>query len=410
MAYRITLPRVSANTNRVTLAEWNAKAGDRVEEGSVVLTIEADGIRQNIEAEASGFLHISVEAQNEVPIGTVAGIIAETKEELRGLEERKAAATPAEAASDVDQGRRLKFTIPLTGTRKAIAEHMLRSLSVSAQLTYMGEFDASELIKLRESLIAQEEALGIRVTYTDLMVAAVAKILREYPLFNASLIDDEIRVWQDINIGVAVNVENGLIVPVVRNADQKSLPELSQAVRTLMTKARERKLTLEDIQGGTFTISNFGALGGGYQFRTIPYYQPWVQQVFKEKSTKKVSIQGLECLAIIAYKQPVSRPDIDAIRGVNSEGVISTLLERDLISVQGRSNAPGRPLLYSVTQEFLRYFGLNSTSDLPRLKELKEILQAHSENYAYREDVPEEMINIPKEKNGDDGEKTASDS
>jgi len=276
MAYRITLPRVSANTNRVTLAEWNAKAGDRVEEGSVVLTIEADGIRQDIEAEASGFLHISVEAQNEVPIGTVAGIIAETKEELRGLEERKAAATPAEAASDVDQGRRLKFTIPLTGTRKAIAEHMLRSLSVSAQLTYMGEFDASELIKLRESLIAQEEALGIRVTYTDLMVAAVAKILREYPLFNASLIDDEIRVWQDINIGVAVNVENGLIVPVVRNADQKSLPELSQAVRTLMTKARERKLTLEDIQGGTFTISNFGALGGGYQFATVIINQPEV--------------------------------------------------------------------------------------------------------------------------------------
>lgn len=276
MASEIKLPGVGISTDRVTLVEWNAEAGDWVEKGSVVLTIEAGGIRHDIKAETSGFLHISVEAQNEVPIGTVAGIIAGTKVELRELEEGKATVTPAEAASDVDQGRKLKFTIPLTGMRKAIAEHMQRSLSVSAQLTYMGEFDASELVKLRESLIVQEETLDTRITYTDLMIAAVAKLLREYPLFNASLIDNEIRVWQDINIGVAVNVENGLIVPVVRNADQKSLAEISRIVRALMTKARQRKLTLEDIQGGTFTISNFGALGGGYQFVTVIINQPEV--------------------------------------------------------------------------------------------------------------------------------------
>ncbi|MCD6235119.1 MAG: SMC-Scp complex subunit ScpB [Candidatus Marinimicrobia bacterium] len=164
---------------------------------------------------------------------------------------------------------------------------------------------------------------------------------------------------------------------------------------------------LYEDHGHSFFIKG---VAGGYQLVTKKDYEGYIRRFLNRSGRIRLSYAALETLAIIAYKQPVSRPDIDAIRGVNSEGVISTLLERDLISVQGRSNAPGRPLLYSVTQEFLRYFGLNSTSDLPRLKELKEILQAHSENYAYREDVPEEMINIPKEKNGDDGEKTASDS
>jgi len=210
-----------------------------------------------------------------VPNGNLADIIAETEEE-RELSNEMEPTPSTEAPNAANQGRTLKYATPLTGIRKAIAEHMQRSLTISAQLTYMGEIDASKMMKLREKLIAQGEPDDVRVTYTDMMIAAAARTLSEYPLFNASLIDDELRVWQDINIGVAVNVENGLIVPVVRNADQKSLPEISRAVRTLMTKARERKLARNEIQGGTFTITNFGALGGGYQFATVIINQPEV--------------------------------------------------------------------------------------------------------------------------------------
>lgn len=91
-------------------------------------------------------------------------------------------------------GREVERTIPLTGTRQTIAEHMHRSLSISAQLTDMGEIDMGEVVKLREILVNQEESLGTRITYTDIVIFVVAKVLRGYPMVNASIIDDEIKV------------------------------------------------------------------------------------------------------------------------------------------------------------------------------------------------------------------------
>lgn len=114
-------------------------------------------------------------------------------------------------------------------------------------------------------------------------------------------------------------------------------------------------------------------IGGGYQFRTVSYYHPWVRQIFKEKAAKKLSIQSLECLAIIAYKQPLSKAEIEAIRGVVSDGAMKTLLEKRLVTITGRSEKPGRPLQYGTTSEFLKYFGLNKIEDLPRLEEFEAI-------------------------------------
>ncbi len=114
-------------------------------------------------------------------------------------------------------------------------------------------------------------------------------------------------------------------------------------------------------------------IGGGFQFRTITYYHPWVRQIFKEKAPKRLSIQALECLAVIAYKQPISKAEIEAIRGVVSDGAMKTLLEKRLINVAGRSDKPGRPLMYGTTQEFLKYFGLNKIEDLPRIEEFEAI-------------------------------------
>ena len=151
---------------------------------------------------------------------------------------------------------------------------MHRSLSVSAQLTAMGEIDMAQMVKLRKDLVDQESVLGTRITYTDLLVFALARALKEHPLVNSSLIDNEIKVWEDINIGVAVALEEGLIVPVVKAADKKSLKEISQTVKTLAEKAREGKLVAEEITGGTFTMSNLGAVGAGYRFETVIINQP----------------------------------------------------------------------------------------------------------------------------------------
>jgi len=182
--------------------------------------------------------------------------------------------TPAEVAPEISREKGVKSTIPLTGMKKAIAEHMHRSLQVSAQLTLMGEIEMTEMVKLRKSLLAQEEAIGTRITYTDLLVFTIARVLKDYPIVNSSLVGSEIMLWEDINIAVAVALEDGLIVPVVKNADKKSLVEISQSVKMLAKKARERTLSPEEIQGGTFTITNLGAKGGGYRFETVIINQP----------------------------------------------------------------------------------------------------------------------------------------
>lgn len=126
-------------------------------------------------------------------------------------------------------------------------------------------------------------------------------------------------------------------------------------------------------------------IGGGYQFRTVSFYHTWVRQIFKEKAAKKLSVQALECLAIIAYKQPLSKAEIEAIRGVVSDGAMKTLLEKRLVTVAGRSEKPGRPLLYGTTQEFLKYFGLNKIVDLPKLEEFEAIAKEKMEDLSIDE-------------------------
>ncbi len=126
-------------------------------------------------------------------------------------------------------------------------------------------------------------------------------------------------------------------------------------------------------------------VAGGYQLVTHKEFEPFVKKLYVGSSRMRLSQAALETLSIIAYKQPISRPNIDAIRGVNSDAVLRTLLERDLIVVRGREDQPGRPLLYGTSEEFLRYFGLNSLDDLPKLKEIDQLtLQS--------EDIAEEHV------------------
>ncbi|MCX7984743.1 MAG: SMC-Scp complex subunit ScpB [Bacteroidetes bacterium] len=116
------------------------------------------------------------------------------------------------------------------------------------------------------------------------------------------------------------------------------------------------------------------SIAGGYQFATRPEYAEWLGRLHKEQGRKKLSQSGIETLAIIAYKQPITKAEVEKIRGVNCDYVIKTLLERELITVVGRSETVGRPLLYGTTREFLKHFGLNDITDLPRPREIEEIL------------------------------------
>jgi segregation and condensation protein B len=115
-------------------------------------------------------------------------------------------------------------------------------------------------------------------------------------------------------------------------------------------------------------------VAGGYQIVTRPDLHEWVRRLFHERSSSKLTVQGLETLAVIAYKQPITALEITEIRGVNTSGVLSTLLERHLIKIVGRKNVVGRPFLYATTKEFLIRFGLKDLQDLPKIEDMAEAL------------------------------------
>jgi segregation and condensation protein B len=115
-------------------------------------------------------------------------------------------------------------------------------------------------------------------------------------------------------------------------------------------------------------------VAGGYQIVTRPDLHEWVRRLFHERSSSKLTVQGLETLAVVAYKQPITALEITEIRGVNTSGVLSTLLERHLIKIVGRKNVVGRPFLYATTKEFLIRFGLKDLHDLPKIEDMAEAL------------------------------------
>lgn len=146
--------------------------------------------------------------------------------------------------------------ISFIGMRQTIAERMTQSLQTMAQLTIHTEVDATDLVRLREQL--KEE---FDLTYTDLLIKAVAEALKAHPILNAALVGDEIHLLGEIHIGMAVALEDGLLVPVVRDADKRSLQEIAQETRRLAQGAREGTLTVDEVTGGTFTVTNLGAYG-----------------------------------------------------------------------------------------------------------------------------------------------------
>lgn len=115
-------------------------------------------------------------------------------------------------------------------------------------------------------------------------------------------------------------------------------------------------------------------VAGGFQIVTRPELNEWVRRLFHERTTQKLSVASLETLAVIAYKQPVTGPEIAEIRGVNTAGVVGTLMERKLVKIVGRKQVVGRPFLYGTTREFLTRFGLNDLSDLPKVEDVSELL------------------------------------
>ncbi len=189
--------------------------------------------------------------------------------------------------------------IPLSPMRRSIAEHMVRSRRIAPHVTTVFEVDVSQIVAHRERRKADFERQGVKLTYTPYFVQAAVAGLQAVPVVNGSYADSGIVMHQRIHVGVAVALEDGLIVPIIRDADEKNLLGLARAVNDLSDRARARRLKPDEMQGGTFTITNHGV--GGSLFATPIINQPQAAILgigAIQKRAVVISQAGVDAIAI----------------------------------------------------------------------------------------------------------------
>ncbi|KPV64791.1 MAG: branched-chain alpha-keto acid dehydrogenase subunit E2 [Candidatus Bathyarchaeota archaeon BA1] len=304
MVTRVVMPRLSLTMKEGTVVQWFKREGELVKKGEPLVEVLSEKVTYDVEAPASGVLRKILALEGaDVPVAEAIGIIAAPDEEPPEIEavvkvpteevreavapEREAIKKPrerviaspaakrlareygidlAKVGGTGPEGRiveedvrrviegvgiapRIRQVIPLTGVRKTVAERVSLSARTAPHSTITMEVDMSNAMRLHEET---------KVSYTDMVVKAVAKALVGHPIMNSTLEGGQIKVFEDINIGVAIATEKGLVVPVIHNADKKSLAEIASITKEIVERAREGKLTKEELTGGTFTITNLG--------------------------------------------------------------------------------------------------------------------------------------------------------
>jgi pyruvate dehydrogenase E2 component (dihydrolipoamide acetyltransferase) len=312
----VVMPALGMAQEKGTLIHWLKAEGEPVVKGEPLMEVETDKAAVEIEAPASGVLsNVTASPGDEVPVGTTIALILAPGERLEAAVVAKSEpldASPPDAKSEplvyetasaakpggvipaspaarriarekgVDLGT-LQGTgpkgavlaadvlrsagtkapvgeiVPLTSMRRVIAERMSLSKQTAPHFYLSIDVDMTEVIKKRTDW--KEKGERIVASINDFILSAVAASLRDFPSLNSTLTDRGVEILPDVNIGLAVAVEDGLVVPVIRNADRLALQELAQRSRELAEKAQHKKLFPSDYEGGTFTVSNLGMFG-----------------------------------------------------------------------------------------------------------------------------------------------------
>lgn len=215
-----------------------------------------------------------------------------------------------------------------------------------------------------------------------------------------------------LNSGIENNSVSAIWEALLLSSDEPLIPGKVREIFPEFQDVNFRKL-VDDLNeayqqsGRAFRIE---AIADGYQLFTLPEYAPFLEKLHARRQQSRLSSKALETLAIVAYKQPITRHDIEEIRGVNVDGVIKTLLSRNLITISGTATSPGNPFLYKTTREFLEYFGLKNIKELPRLKELDEIVEADTEakerfGEEFLKEIAPEILGMKENGKSEDNEK-----
>ena len=214
--------------------------------------------------------------------------------------------------------------VPFTSIRRRIAEHMIVSKIVSPHVGTLAEVDMHSIVQIRDRVKARfREVNGYSLTYLPFIVQATIRALRDVPRMNATVVEENIVERAGIHVGVAVETERGLVVPVVRNADHYSLTGLAEAIENLARRARDRKLSADDLQGGTFTISNPGREGNLYGFAVINQPQVGILRMGEiVKRAVVVDVDGEDQIAIRPMMYLALSYDHRIIDGVTGNGFL----------------------------------------------------------------------------------------
>jgi len=207
----------------------------------------------------------------------------------------------------------------------------------------------------------------------------------------------EKKVYVNILESLLFSSEASLTVSRIREIIPELKPkEIEQAVTSLNEQYQK--------SGRSFEIKE---IAGGYQLFTLPEYADYIDRLFQTKQKSRLTQKALETVAIVAYKQPLTKHEIEEIRGVNVDGVMKTLLSRNLVTISGRAKEPGRPFLYVTTRRFLDYFGLKGLDDLPKLKEIDELIDVEDEQFPHHDTIFREidLVDLGLQSNGNEEEK-----
>jgi 2-oxoglutarate dehydrogenase E2 component (dihydrolipoamide succinyltransferase) len=213
--------------------------------------------------------------------------------------------------------------------RRIIADHMVYSKRTSPHVGTVAEVDLSGVVRLRnQHKKAFEDAYGVALTFLPFIVHATVRALREFPALNASVVEDAIVEKQDIHVGVATETEKGLVVPVVRNADRLSLAGTAMEIHDLASRARDKKLSADDLRGGTFTVSNPGRRGNLYGFAIIN--QPQVGILRMGEIAKRAvvrTLDGEDAIVIRTMMYMALSYDHRAVDGAPANGFLYRIRE-----------------------------------------------------------------------------------
>lgn len=316
MAIQVSMPKLGLLMSEGTIVEWLVADGQFVEQNQPIVHIITKKINYEVVAPAAGILYHAAQVNEKVQIGNPLAFVAGPDEPPPTIHRPMAPAGPGPRPSVLSGGQPeagrfvlsspwarllarengidlanvngtgfkgyivgrdvLRFNrecraaqtpkltpsaspehiIPLTGMRRMIAERMTESLHTMAQATLNAEVDVTELLRLRK-----QAGLRPGPSPTDLVIKAVALALKAHPQINASLLGDEIELLEDIHIGLAVPLQEGLLVPVVRHADQRGVVDIAQETRRLISAARTGAVTVDEVSGSTFTVTNLGLYG-----------------------------------------------------------------------------------------------------------------------------------------------------